>query len=233
MTMEKQREFITETLRRAASDVGVDIDQSIGGLLYIAEYQTNGDESDFGPDTEEYSKAAVRLWEIHGGSREGRDMLRAVGSACLVVHDTLFLTRKWELEGDQLPDDGYVNLDWEGWDGAEERSLADYTFQVGYAVRCCDEYFLLKSGAPAGDWFASIGRIGAEVRHAPMRELRRWAIGRYRQRTYPSALAASHELRDEVLDHGRKIGASLTKYNAQRTIYGWLLDADKKLPAGG
>ena len=229
MTMEKQREFITETLRRVASEVGVDIDKSKGGLLYIAEYQENGDESDFGPSTEEYSKEAARLWDAHGSSLEGREMLRAVGKACLVANDGLFLTRTWEL----APDGESIDMDWRGWGGSDERSLADYTFQVGYAVRCCEQYFFLKCGGPAGEWFASIGRVGADVRHAPMRELRRWTVERYTQGRYPSALAASHELRDEVLDHGRKIGASLTRYNAQRTIYGWLLGANKALPAGG
>jgi hypothetical protein len=228
MSIEKQREFITRQLKRSASDAGVDLDRSLGGLLYIADYQECGDETDFGDDTEEYRKEAAQLWEAHGSSREGRDMLRALGLACLIAYIPMHLTRDWEdwkCESDLIED---------GWDGSEERSFVDYALQVGFASSRCADYVARKSGAAKSSWFASIGAKGAQVRHAQMRELRRWTVERYRQQKYPSALAASHELRDEVLEHGKRLGGTpLSKYNAQRTIYGWLLEADKELPAGG
>jgi len=225
MNIEKQREFIRMQLKRSASDAGVDIDQSLGGLLYIADYQENGEEADFGDDTEQYREDAARLLEAHGSSAEGQNMLRALGLACLIPYIPMYLKRDWEdwpREGDA------IDAEW-----VEERSFVDYAMQVGFASSCCADYVARKSGAAKSSWFASIGAIGAEARHAPMRELRLWAIERYREHTYPSALAASHKLCDEVREHGKKIGAILSEYNAQRTIYRWLLDAAKQIPDGG
>lgn len=82
--------------------------------------------------------------------------------------------------------------------------------------------------APAsGEWFSVIGSRGAVVRHAPMRELKKWAIAQYASGVYQNAYAASHEIRDSVIEHGRTINANLSPYNAQRTIYLWLLDSDR------
>lgn len=71
------------------------------------------------------------------------------------------------------------------------------------------------------------GRIGSEVRHRPMRELRAWAVARYQNRQWPSANAAAAELEDSVVNHGREIGAVLSKSNARRTIAEWF----RKAPA--
>lgn len=71
------------------------------------------------------------------------------------------------------------------------------------------------------------GKAGASKRHAPMRELKRWAVDKFKAGSWPSPLAASHELKGDALAYGKSIGAHLTPYNAQRTIYGWLL-AEKK-----
>lgn len=65
------------------------------------------------------------------------------------------------------------------------------------------------------------GRIGAEKRHAPMTELRSWAIEKYRADNWPSANAAAHALKDAVIAHGNTINAHLSKENAQRTIAEW------------
>lgn len=75
--------------------------------------------------------------------------------------------------------------------------------------------------------FSALGKIGAKKRHASMAELRAWAVEKYNAGKWPSANSAAHQLRDEVISHGRKIGANLTVQNAQRTIYTWLRQANK------
>ncbi|NMF98328.1 hypothetical protein GPA27_13135 [Aromatoleum toluolicum] len=71
------------------------------------------------------------------------------------------------------------------------------------------------------------GQTGGEKRHAAMRELEQWAVAKFRARTWSSPNAAAHELRDEVVAHGKTIGANLSPFNAQRTIYDWLRNASK------
>lgn len=66
------------------------------------------------------------------------------------------------------------------------------------------------------------GKAGAAKRHAPMAQLRAWAIEKYREGKWPSANQAAHDLRDCVIEHGRTIGANLSKANAQRTIADWI-----------
>ena len=69
---------------------------------------------------------------------------------------------------------------------------------------------------------SAIGKSGAKKRHAPMTELRGWAIEQYRAGSWTSANKAAHDLKDSVIAHGRTIGANLTKENAQRTIAEWI-----------
>lgn len=70
--------------------------------------------------------------------------------------------------------------------------------------------------------FSELGKIGANKRHAPMNELRKWATERYAEGRWPSANEAAHALRDVVLEHSRLIGANLSEKNAQRTIAEWI-----------
>jgi len=72
------------------------------------------------------------------------------------------------------------------------------------------------------DLFSRLGKSGADLRHAPMRELRDWALDQYQAGNWPSANKASHDLKEKVLAHGRTIGAHLTVENAQRTIAEWI-----------
>lgn len=65
------------------------------------------------------------------------------------------------------------------------------------------------------------GKAGAAKRHAPMAELRSWAIEKYRAGKWPSANQAANDLQECVIEHGRTIGANLSKANAQRTIAEW------------
>ena len=72
-------------------------------------------------------------------------------------------------------------------------------------------------------FFSKLGRGGAQKRHAPMAELREWAVKKYRAQTWNSANEAAHALAVEVVAYGRTIGAELKPSNAQRTIYDWFL----------
>lgn len=65
------------------------------------------------------------------------------------------------------------------------------------------------------------GKKGIEIRHAPMRQLRAWAIEKYRGGNWTSANEAACALSEAILDHGRTINAVLKPSNAQRTIAEW------------
>lgn len=68
---------------------------------------------------------------------------------------------------------------------------------------------------------SALGRAGGKKRHAPMAELRSWAIEKYKAGEWQSANQAAHALVDSVIKHGRSINAHLTAQNAQRTIAEW------------
>lgn len=70
--------------------------------------------------------------------------------------------------------------------------------------------------------FSAMGKAGAQKRHAPMVNLRAWAIERYRAGKWKSANEAAHALKKSVIDYGRTINAKLTEENAQRTIAEWI-----------
>lgn len=66
------------------------------------------------------------------------------------------------------------------------------------------------------------GKAGAAKKLGPIRELEKWARQKYSEKKWPSANKAAYEMKDEILAHGRSIGAVLTEQNAQRTIAAWL-----------
>lgn len=76
--------------------------------------------------------------------------------------------------------------------------------------------------------FSAIGRSGAEKRHSEMASLRKWTIEKYAaevlDKKWPSANAAAHAIKDDVIAYGKTIGrnATLTPSNAQRTIAAWI-----------
>lgn len=70
------------------------------------------------------------------------------------------------------------------------------------------------------------GKAGAAKKLGPIRELEKWAKQKYSEKKWPSANKAAYEMKDEVLAHGRSIGAFLTEQNAQRTIAAWLRKSD-------
>lgn len=72
------------------------------------------------------------------------------------------------------------------------------------------------------EMFSRLGAKGADKRHAPMRALRDWALSQYQAGSWPSANKAAHDLKNQVMAHGRTIGAILTEENAQRTIAEWI-----------
>ena len=73
------------------------------------------------------------------------------------------------------------------------------------------------------------GRAGAEARHTPTRKLREWTIEQYRAGKWASANKAAFDLVESVREHGRTIGAHLTRENAQRTIADWIRAANKSV----
>lgn len=70
-------------------------------------------------------------------------------------------------------------------------------------------------------FFSNLGKDGAKKRHAPMIELRNWALERYKSDEWESANQAAHAFVDSTIEHGRTINAHLSKANAQRTIADW------------
>ena len=74
----------------------------------------------------------------------------------------------------------------------------------------------------------AISNDGTERRHAKNRELREFAVGKYRASRWASANDAAHRLKDEVAAEGERIGVRLSKQNAQRTLAEWFRAADKK-----
>lgn len=75
----------------------------------------------------------------------------------------------------------------------------------------------------------SAGAAGGLKRHAPMADLRSWALAKYHEGKWPSANKAAHDLQGLVLEHGRTIGANLAKENAQRTISEWIRDSKRSV----
>ncbi len=76
--------------------------------------------------------------------------------------------------------------------------------------------------ATVREYLSENGRIGAEKRHGPMTELRLWTLAEYKKGKWLSANKAAHALKDQVMRHGRTIGAVLTEENGQRTIAEWI-----------
>lgn len=72
-----------------------------------------------------------------------------------------------------------------------------------------------------GHLFSELGK-GGVARHEPNMRLKEFLYSIYEEGKYVSANKAAHELKDQVLEHGRKIGAVLTIENAQRTIAEWI-----------
>ncbi|MFT5962404.1 MAG: hypothetical protein ACI8WM_002748 [Burkholderiaceae bacterium] len=66
------------------------------------------------------------------------------------------------------------------------------------------------------------GAKGADKRHAPMRELEKWAVEQRKIGDARTANKAAHEMKDAVIQYGKTIGATLSDENAQRTIAEWL-----------
>ncbi|MGQ5488793.1 hypothetical protein ACUH78_08070 [Thauera sp. ZXT1-4] len=218
MSTEKQFEFAERQLRVSAESVGIDLDVSEGGLLFIHDAIDDW-QQDFS-DCPEYSKEADRLWKAFGDSPQGREVLRALGEACALAVDT-WRTRTWE--------DHSLSFEAQGWDSLKSRAFVDYAMSVGIAAIRCVEYANRGSedveaaiAAARRINFSELGAIGAAKRHTPMKKLREWTVEQYRAGEWPSANKAAHDLKESVMAHGRTIGANLSPENAQRTIAEWM-----------
>lgn len=69
--------------------------------------------------------------------------------------------------------------------------------------------------------FSALGKAGAIKRYAPILELKIWAIDLYRSGNWKSANQAAHQLKQQILAHGKTISANLSEQNAQKTIAAW------------
>jgi len=67
----------------------------------------------------------------------------------------------------------------------------------------------------------SNGKKGLQARHENIRKLKAWSIEKYQAGKWNSANEAACSLVDDIIEHGRTIGAYLKKSNAQRTIAEW------------
>ena len=65
------------------------------------------------------------------------------------------------------------------------------------------------------------GKIGADIKLGPLRDLKKWSIAKYHEKEWRSANSAAYELMSEILEHGKTLGVVLAKSNAQRTIANW------------
>ncbi|WP_150130986.1 hypothetical protein [Janthinobacterium sp. LM6] len=79
------------------------------------------------------------------------------------------------------------------------------------------------------------GHNGGKNRHADMAALKKWTIDKYvselSEKKWKSANAAAYALKDEVIAHGKTIGANavLAPSNAQRTIATWISEYKKSV----
>jgi len=82
---------------------------------------------------------------------------------------------------------------------------------------------------------SELGKIGANKRHKPMRDLEKWTLMQHEAGNWitlkKSANEAAHDLKEKVLAHGRTIGAHLSEANAQRTIAEWINKRVSRLAA--
>jgi hypothetical protein len=112
-------------------------------------------------------------------------------------------------------------------EGRESEAWAD----AAYAALCIGVVAGSRMSFPVGlsDLMSKLSEKGVEARHAKMRELKNFAVARYRSAKWASANDAANRLKDEVISEGRKLGANLSLTNAQRTIAEWFRAAEKNV----
>lgn len=76
------------------------------------------------------------------------------------------------------------------------------------------------------DALREAGKKGANERHAPMRKTKEFAISHYKdnleENQWPSINFAAFTMIDEVMQYAERVGARLSRANAQRTIAEWI-----------
>lgn len=75
--------------------------------------------------------------------------------------------------------------------------------------------------------FSALGKAGALKRHERTKQLKAWTLERYQTGKWPSANAAAHALKNDVIAYSKTIGAGLTESNGQRTIAEWIRASQK------
>lgn len=211
MEFSRQHNFILQHLKESSSTVGIDLDASLDGLIEVHN-RLAGWEQDIGDAAQ---IEADRLMKEYGSTDKGLGLLYALGESCMFSVGGTFFSWKWE------PDDE--------WSHSEERSFCDFALSTGVAALRCIEYCSDQVDPPARQWFSVMGAKGATAKNLPMAQLKAWAIRQYENGTWTSANAAGYDLSESVIDHGRTIGAILSKSNAQRTIADWIRAAKKSV----
>ena len=203
MRRSRQYKFYFQCLKHSASTVVIDLYRSLDCLIEVHN-RFVGWKQDIGDDA---GLEADRLLREYGKTGEGLDLLYALGEASMFSLGGTFFVRDWEESDD--------------WSQTYERSDCDFALSTGVAIMRCHEFINGRATPPSREWFSAMGAKGASIRHLPMATLKGWAVARYRSGSWKSANAAAHSLVDEVLAHGRTIGAHLAPENAQRTIAEW------------
>lgn len=93
-----------------------------------------------------------------------------------------------------------------------------------------DLYHRINDDSPSKNYFSRLGMEGATARHKAMNDLKVWTLKKYSEGKWASQSVAADDLKDEVIAHGRTIGANLASSNAQRTITKWIRESVK--PSG-
>lgn len=75
--------------------------------------------------------------------------------------------------------------------------------------------------------FQQFSRSGTDARHRTNRALKAFALDLYAQGSFPSPHKASIELQQPILDESIRLGQPLSKDRLQKTIYDWLLKANR------
>jgi len=70
-------------------------------------------------------------------------------------------------------------------------------------------------------YFSMIGKKGSDKRNMPRRQLRTIALDLYKKGQWSSANQAAYQLKDRIIDEGKKLGLNIIEQNAQRTIAEW------------
>ena len=174
MKIDEQFGFFWKLLDQAASSVGINLSDSASGLMEVHNRMAEL-EQDFGQEAE--SEADRLLSETKfGTTKDGVLLLCALGEACMLADGETMYVRDWEPVFPAL---------------SKRRTLCDFAQHASIAALRCFEYGNPKPSQSDQSFFSAMGRKGATVKHAPMKELKHWSVRKYKAGQWPSANAAA------------------------------------------